>query len=268
MNNRSQIHINLTGLAFLSFVFGVVYMVGHTREMLNIITSYVQYNQRSYLNFSNFAYCLVGVVHVMLSVGVMYPHKNMMVKKDMLKLICYIMSGIYLLANIWVFQWFFQNLVTGTWSFDVAQFLKVENMMFNHMQWVSRNAETLFYNHIAALCWFLMGYYIDRNRKNTCKLMFAQLMIVFIMPLLVYYFLYGKMAPDWWMKKTIPLFCSDIILTFAFIYMARSREAWIKYISPLRRSKHKKHHRHHHHHSEASEQGVTITNDSGTSTNE
>lgn len=248
--------MNLTGLAFLSFVFGVVYMVGHTREMLNIITSYVQYNQRSYLNLSNLAYCLVGVAHVMLSVGVMYPHKNMMAKKDMLKTICYAMAGIYLLANVWVVQWFFGNLVSGQWSFDVAQFLKVENMMFNHMQWVSRNAETLFYNHIAALCWFLMGYYIDRDRRVTCRLMFAQLVIVFVMPLMVYYFLYGKTAPDWWMKKTIPLFCSDVILTFAFVYMARSRETWIKYISPLRRSKRKKHRNHQ---GESSNQAVATT---------
>lgn len=252
MNSRSQIHINLTGLAFLSFVFGVVYMVGHTREMLNIITSYVQYNQRSYLNLSNLAYCLVGVAHVLLSVGVMYPHKSMMVKKDMLKITCYLMTGIYLLANVWIFQWFFQNLVSGNWSFDVAQFLKVENMMFNHMQWVSRNAEVIFYNHIAAVCWFLMGYYIDRDRKTTCKLMLAQMVITFIVPLVVYYLLYGKVAPDWWMKKTIPLFCSDVILAFGLIYVARSREAWIKYISPLRKSKRKHRHHHHHHSSENS----------------
>lgn len=245
MNSRSQTYINLIGLAFLSLVFGVVYMIGHTREILNIITSYVQYNQRSYLNLSNLAYCLVGVVHLFLPVGIMYPHKNMLAKKDMFKIICYLMAGIYLLANIWIFQWFFHNLISGTWSFDVAQFLKVENMMFNHMQWVSRNGETIFYNQLAAVCWFLMGYYIDRDRKITCKLMLAQMLITFILPLVVYFLLYGKAAPDWWMKKTIPLFCSDILLVLSLLYIARSREAWIKYISPLRKSKRK--HRHHHH---------------------
>ncbi len=254
MNTRSQIHINLTGLAFLSFVFGVVYMVGHTREMLNIITSYVQYNQRSYLNLSNLAYCLVGVLHVLLSVGVMYPHKNMMAKKDMLKLICYMTAGMYLLANVWIFQWFIQNMVSGQWSFDVAQFLKVQNMMFNHMQWVSRNAETIFYNHVAAVCWFFMGYYVDRDRKITCKIMVAQMAVTFLVPLAVYYMLYGKAAPDWWMKKTIPLFCSDIILAFALLYVSRNRETWIKYISPLRKSRRKhRHHHHHHSHSHSSE---------------
>ena len=60
------------------------------------------------------------------------------------------------------------------------------------------------------------------------------------------------------MKKTIPLFCSDIILAFALIYVARSREAWIKYISPLRKSKRK--HRHHHHHSSENSANVEDVN--------
>ena len=267
MNQRSQIYINLTGLSFLAIVFGIVYMVGHTREIIDIITSYIQLEQRSYLNLSNIAYCLVGVVHILLPFAIIYPHKSAFEKKNMLKVVCYTMAGIYIVANVWVIQWLLQSLFSFSISFDVAQYLKVENMMFNHMQWVSRNAETIFYNHICAIIWFLMGYNIDRDRKLTCKLLLAQMIMCYMVPVVAYYMYRGNAMPDWWMKKTIPLICSDALLLIALWYMATNREAWARYISPLRKdarsrkkshhsskhshhSHHSHHHHHHHHHSE------------------
>ena len=275
MNQRSQIYINLTGLAFLSIVFGIVFMVGHTREIIGIITSYIQLDQRSYLNLSNIAYCLVGVVHILLPFAIIYPHKSAFEKKSMLKVVCYIMAGIYVVANVWVIQWLLQSIFTLSISFDVAQYLKVENMMFNHMQWVSRNAETIFYNHIAAIIWFLMGYNIDRDRKLTCKLLLAQMIMCYLVPVVAYYIYRGNAIPDWWMKKTIPLICSDALLLIALWYMATNREAWARYISPLRKGSHSRkksqhrshhsdghshhHHSHHHHisHSNAEKQEAT-----------
>ena len=262
MNQRSQIYINLTGLSFLSIVFGVVFMVGHTREIIDIITSYIQLEQRSYLNLSNIAYCLVGVVHILLPFAIIYPHKSAFEKKNMLKFVCYTMAGIYLVANFWVIQWILQSLVSFSISFDVAQYLKVENMMFNHMQWVSRNAETIFYNHICTIIWFFIGYNIDRDRKLTCKLLLAQMIMCYLVPIVAYYMYRGNAIPDWWMKKTIPLICSDVLLLIALWYMATNREAWARYISPLRKgarsrkkshhgsehSYHSHHHHHHHHH--------------------
>lgn len=252
MNQRSQIYINLTGLTFLSIVFGIVFMVGHTREIIGIITSYIQLDQRSYLNLSNIAYCLVGVVHILLPIAIIYPHKSAFEKKSMLKVVCYIMAGIYVVANVWVIQWLLQSIFTLSISFDVAQYLKVENMMFNHMQWVSRNAETIFYNHIAAIIWFLMGYNIDRDRKLTCKLLLAQMALCYLVPVVAYYIYRGNTIPDWWMKKTIPLICSDALLLIALWYMATNREAWARYISPLRKGAHsrKKSQHHSHHHSD------------------
>ncbi len=244
MNNRSQVNANLTGLAFLAFVFAIVFMVGHTREIMNIIASFVQYEQHSYFNISNFAYCLVGIIHMLISVAIMYPHKNMLDKKDMLKVLCYSLMLVYLAANIWVFEWFVKNLISGKWSFDVAQFLKQENMMFNHMQWGSRNAETLLYNHISAVVWLGIGYYFDRDRKITCKLLVVQMLVAYGVPMLGYFIYRGKMIPDWWIKKTIPLICSDIILTLALMYGARSRASWEKYVCPLIKKRRRRHHHH------------------------
>ena len=233
MYKRSQTNTNLTGLAFLSFVFGVVYMIGHTREIFNIITSFMQLDQRSYFNISNFAYCLVGIAHVLLPVAIMYPHKNMLDKKDMLKVVCYALAILYMAANLWIIEWVFKSIVSGNGSFDVAQFLKEENMMFNHMQWSSRNAETIFYNHASSMIWLMMGYYFDRNRRLVCKLLVAQMIMAYLIPMVGYYIYRGKMIPDWWLKKTVPLMVSDIIITFTLAYISTSREAWMKYICPL-----------------------------------
>ncbi len=166
------------------------------------------------------------------------------------------MAGIYVVANFWVIQWLIQSVLSLSISFDVAQYLKVENMMFNHMQWISRNAETIFYNHMASVIWFLMGYYFDRDRKLTCKFLVAQMIMCYLVPLVMYYIYRGNAVPDWWMKKTIPLICSDAILLFALFYMAMNREAWVRYICPLRkgvRSRKKSHH--HGHHSSQSHHG-------------
>lgn len=249
MNQKSQIYVNLTGLAFLSIVFGIVYMVGHTREIINIITSFIQLEQRSYLNLSNIAYCLVGVVHILLPVAIIYPHRTIFEKKNMIKIVCFAMAGIYVVANFWVIQWLLQSVFSLSISFDVAQYLKVENMMFNHMQWVSRNAETIFYNHVVAVIWFLMGYYFDRDRKLTCKILAAQMIMCYLVPFVMYYVYRGNSVPDWWMKKTIPLICSDAILLFALFYMATNREAWMRYVCPLRKGAHSRRKSHHGHHS-------------------
>lgn len=247
-----MVHTNIVALSFLAFAFGMVYIVGHMREIMNIITSFVQYDQRSYLNLSNTAYCLVGIVHVFFSIAIMYPHRVITDKLKMLKIVCYTMGIMYFLGNFWIFQWLFQGIASREFSFDVAQFLKVENMMFCHLQWASRNAEVIFYNHMTAVLWFGMGYYINRDRRLTCKLMLAQAILSYVVPILFYYVYRGKFIPDWWLKKTIPLICSDIILTFCLFYAAVKRETWKRYISPLKRSsrtrRHRHHHRHHHHH--------------------
>ena len=233
MNRKSQLNINLTGLTFLSFVFAVVFMVGHTREILNMISAYLQLKQNSYLNLSNLAYCLVGILHMLLSAMLMYPHRDIEDKKMYIKLICYSSSLVYLLGNIWIFEWIFKSISRGGISYDVAQFLKVENMMFNHMQWVSRNAITIFYNHITAVVWFLIAYYFDRNRKYTWKLIVVQMLLCYLLPMIAYTLYKGKFIPDWWLKKTIPLICSDTILVLALVYVARSRSTWNKYVCPL-----------------------------------
>jgi len=249
---------NITALSFLAFAFGIVYIVGHMKEIVDIITSYVQLQQRSYMNLSNLVYCLVGVVHLFVPISIMYPHRNITDKTRMLKIVCYTMGILYLLANFWVFQWLFKGLASREFSFDVAQFLKVENMMFCHLQWSSRNAEVIFYNYLTAVLWIGMGYYFNRDRRLTCKLMLAQAIVAYIVPMIFYYFYRGKGIPDWWLKKTIPLMCSDAVLIFCLFYAAVSRETWKRYISPLKRSSrpHRHHHHHHHHHHHSTENSL------------
>ena len=240
MYKRSQNSSIVIGFSFLAFVFGVVYMIGHTREVFGIISSFVQFEQHSYFNISNFAYCLIAVAHVLLPMAIMYPHKNMLDKKDMLKVLCYAMAIIYLAANLWLIQWFLQCAYRGEWSFDVAQFLKQENMMFNHMQWASRNGETIFYNHISAMIWLLMGYYFDRDRKKTCILLVAQMVMAYVVPTIGYYIYRNKMIPDWWLKKTMPILCMDIIFTAVMFNLSKNRDSWIKYVCPLIRKRRRK----------------------------
>ncbi|MBP3360513.1 MAG: hypothetical protein J6N52_06650, partial [Clostridia bacterium] len=246
MENKSQIRSNIAGLSFLAFALAVVFIVGHTREIINIITSFVKYEQRSYLNISNIAYCLVGVAHLFFSITLMYPHRVINDKRKMLKYTCYALAAIYFSANIWVVEWLLSCIASRHMTFDVAQFLKVENMMFNHLQWASRNAETIFYNYISFATWLAIGYYVDRDRRFTCKLFVLQIAISYFIPMLFYYLYRGKSIPDWWMKKTIPILCSDAIIAFTLFYASRSRETWKRYISPLKSRG--GHHHHHHHH--------------------
>ncbi len=233
MYKRSHSNSLVLGFSFLSFVFSAVYMVGHTREVFGIISSFVQFEQHSYFNISNFAYCIVGLAHALLPVAIMYPHKNMLDKKDMIKLLCYILCLVHLAANVWMFQWAFQCIARGEWNFDVAQFMKQENMMFCHVQWASRNAESIFYNHMSAMMWLLIGYSFDRDRRKTCTLYVIQMIIAYVVPCIGYYIYRGKMIPDWWIKKSIPIFCSDVIYIIMLINLSKNRELWVKYVCPL-----------------------------------
>ena len=225
---------NIMGLSFISFVFAVVYVVGHLGEVADIMMLYVQYNERSYLNIENFAYCLLGIARLVFPVAILYPHRDLKSRTKMLKIICYFTGAMYFAANLWLITWFFTCLFSGEWFFDVAQFQREYSMMFNHLEWSSRNPETIFYNHLVAIFWINIGYNINRDRKKTCKFVVASLLFRYIAPVLFYYIYRDQSIPEWWIKKTLPIMCSDVAITMAFLYASQTRAIWKNYICRLK----------------------------------
>lgn len=239
---------NILTIAVISFILGVIYITGHIGEVFNIMTNYVQTNNRSYLNINNFAYCFMGIAHLLFPVAILYPHKKPDDKKKMLKAVCYSIAVLYFVANFWIFGWLFSSLAQRNISFDVAQYQREASVMFNHLEWASRNAETIFYDYFASVLWFLIGYNVDRDRRFVCKLMVLEIAFVYIVPIVFYYLYNSKGVGTWWIKKSIPLFLSDAIMTFGLFYAARRREVWKAYICPLKASVRRHHHHHRHHH--------------------
>lgn len=239
MRNRSLTRTNITGFSFLAFVFGIVYIVGHLGEVADVMLAYVQVNERTYLNLGNFSYCFLCIAKVIFPFLIIYPHKDQINRVNSFKIVCYIIAISYFLANAWIVSWIASSIATGQWSFDVAQYQLETGMMFNHLEWTSRNAETIFYNYASCVLWFAIGYNFDRDRKLTCKYVVITYILKYVVPALFYYFYKGDVVPDWWLKKTVPVFCMEFLIMGCLLYAARSRETWKRYICRLKR--HKKH---------------------------
>ena len=257
MRNKSMQQGNIMAIAVISFILGVIYIIGHIGEVFDIMTNYVQTNNKSYLNINNFAYCFMGIAHLLFPVAILYPHRRKEDKKKMIKIVCYTISALYFIANFWIFGWLFSSIANRNFSFDVAQYQREACTMFNHLEWASRNAETIFYDYFASVLWFLIGYNFDRDRRVVCKLMVAEVIFVYIFPMVFYYLYNSRGVERWWITKTIPLFCSDVIMTLGLIYAAQRREAWKAYICPLKYSESRHHHHHHHHHHDSQDSTKT-----------
>lgn len=234
MRNMSQERTNLRALLFLSFVFGVIYIVGHIGDVTDVMMMYVQINKRTYLNIENFAYCILGIARVAFPIVLIYPHKNVVTRTRMIKSFCYTMAGAYFAANVWILSWIIESIAGGSWSFDVAQYQRVACVMFNHLEWCSRNAETIFYNYVSGFLWFGVAYNFNRDRRVVCKYMIVSLIVRYIVPSLFYYFYRQLNVPEWWLKKMLPVLCSEALLTLALFYAARSREMWKYFICKLK----------------------------------
>ncbi len=254
-SDNNQIRTVITLLMFLAFAAGVAYIVGHLTDVGKVIMGAVNARQKGYINISNLAYCSLGIAHVVLVMVLMYPFKDMKSRRIGIKRSCYALSIIFLLGNFWIFTWLFQSIAARSFSFDFSQFQRTQNMMFNHMQWISRNPDTLFYNYLSAFIWFSIGQYFDTDRKKTVVYFAAQVILSCFVPAVVYYFYRGNGVPDWWLKKTVTIFISDALVFACLLYAQQSREVWVKFICPasvdsdIEGDHHRhSHHRHSHHH--------------------
>lgn len=230
MSNKIKSGNNLAGTFILAAVLGAIFIVGHLGDVTEVMASATGDGGHTFFNISNLSYCLLCIAHVMLPASIVALNKTPPTRDKVVRIVCYVISASYFLGNSWIISWLFTSITSGQLSFDVAQFQREYNMMFNHLQWASRNPEVIFYNYFMSVMWLGVGYYLNCHRRRVCKYMLTSIIFKYIAPVVIFYIYRGELIGLWWIQKSLPLICSEIIVISAFFYMSSSRYLWKRYV--------------------------------------
>lgn len=206
----------------LSMLFSGLYLFGHINQLQSTIIG------TNYFNITNMVLCLLGVLEAIIPVFIVMGNYRF------LKIDLYAIGGIFIFGNIWFLRWLYVIIASGVVSFDFAAYQLAWNNMFNHTIWASRNAESLLLNYLSAMCWFSIAWNIDRDKMKTCSGMILMILVTFVLPVLFFGITRGRLIPEWWIKKSIPLFVSYASMLAVMVISSQKKSFWGKFVCPIR----------------------------------
>ncbi len=206
----------------LSILFSGLYLFGHINQLQSTIVG------TQYFNITNIVLCLLGIFEALIPVLIIMGFYRL------LKIDLYVIGGIFVFGNLWFIRWLYVIITSGSVSFDFAAFQLAWNNMFNHTIWASRNAESLLLNYLSATLWFSIAWNIDRDKMKTCSSMISMILVTFILPIVFFAITRGKLIPEWWIKKSIPLFVSYASVLVVMVISSQKKTFWGKFVCPIR----------------------------------